>query len=599
MSPNQLTHLLSTLDDQDAATVRSACELGQSHLFEHWPVEGADADKRRQLDQLRTLDGQYPGGLKAYVANARRLLSASCRGDNPYAGYTPRVPEGKKLAFDSAEFASAEQAGLNVVGKTAFVLVAGGLGERLGFSGIKIALPAETLTRQCFLELYARRILALQARAREMGGAGDLRIPLAIMTSDDTDSATRALLKKHDYFGMTREQVTLIKQEKVPSLMDNEARFAKSPADAYAIETKPHGHGDVHVLLHQSGLAKRWRDEGRRFVAFFQDTNGLVFHALNAALGVSDQEGFVVNTLVVPRRAAEAAGGIVRLEGNDRGLTINVEYNQLDPLLRATVNPRGDVADSSGFSPYPGNTNVLIMELDRYVATLEASGGAIPEFVNPKYADSARTSFKKPTRLECMMQDFPKLLGPEDKVGFTQFERKLCFSAVKNNLADAAKKQQAGLPAESASTGEEDLYDLHRRYLQAAGAEIEQGEAMLFGGITVSLLPPVVLGPEFALTLDDVKKKVTRLRMTARSNLLLSGPDILIEDLELDGGLSIIAVPGAKVRVAGLREHNQGVTVAAAAADAPEPIAIRGFEVVDRGTRVLRFDTPGEYLVKD
>jgi len=31
------------------------------------------------------------------------------------------------------------------------------------------------------------------------------------------------------------------------------------------------------------------------------------------------------------------------------------------------------------------------------------------EFVNPKYADEAKTVFKKPTRLECMMQDYPKV----------------------------------------------------------------------------------------------------------------------------------------------------------------------------------------------
>ena len=28
----------------------------------------------------------------------------------------------------------------------------------------------------------------------------------------------------------------------------------------------------------------------------------------------------------------------------------------------------------------------------------------MPEFVNPKYANEERTIFKKPTRLECMMQ---------------------------------------------------------------------------------------------------------------------------------------------------------------------------------------------------
>ena len=35
-------------------------------------------------------------------------------------------------------------------------------------------------------------------------------------------------------------------------------------------------------------------------------------------------------------------------------MTINVEYNQLDPLLRATINAEGDVNDDTGFSPFPG-----------------------------------------------------------------------------------------------------------------------------------------------------------------------------------------------------------------------------------------------------
>ena len=35
------------------------------------------------------------------------------------------------------------------------MLVAGGLGERLGFSGIKLALPVESASRKCFLQVKA------------------------------------------------------------------------------------------------------------------------------------------------------------------------------------------------------------------------------------------------------------------------------------------------------------------------------------------------------------------------------------------------------------------------------------------------------------
>ena len=115
--------------------------------------------------------------------------------------------------------------------------------------------------------------------------------------------------------------------------------------------------------------------------------------------------------------------------------TINVEYNQLDPLLRASGFPDGDVNDKkTGFSPFPGNINQLLFDLDSYVTVIERTKGIMPEFVNPKYADESKTTFKKPTRLECMMQDFPIVLNSEEsqKVGFTSISANMCFSPVKN-----------------------------------------------------------------------------------------------------------------------------------------------------------------------
>lgn len=82
-----------------------------------------------------------------------------------------------------------------------------------------------------------------------------------------------------------------------------------------------------------------------------------------------------------------------------------MEYNQLDPLLRSSGFPEGDVNDpNTGFSPFPGNINQLLFALRPYVEVLERTKGAMPEFVNPKYKDSTKTDFKSPTRLECMMQ---------------------------------------------------------------------------------------------------------------------------------------------------------------------------------------------------
>ena len=51
----------------------------------------------------------------------------------------------------------------------------------------------------------------------------------------------------------------------------------------------------------------------------------------------------------------------------------------------------------------------MVFSLAPYVQVLEKTHGVMGEFVNPKYADKERTVFKKPTRLECMMQDYPKV----------------------------------------------------------------------------------------------------------------------------------------------------------------------------------------------
>ncbi|CAE7873335.1 USP, partial [Symbiodinium sp. KB8] len=325
----------------------------------------------------------------------------------------------------------------------AFVLVAGGLGERLGYSKIKVSLPTELTTGTCYLESYIKSILALQVRgtlkkrsgvcanmaillslqnASNKATGSDKKCQLVIMTSDDTHTGTVSLLKEHHYFGMSEDQVTLVKQEKVAALIDAEGHFAM--ASPYEIVTKPHGHGDVHQLLHSHGLVEKWAKEGKKYVVFFQDTNSPAFLVNGAALGASEKEGLAFNSITIPRKAGEAVGAIAKLKKEDgSAITCNVEYNQLEPLLKATVNPKGDVNDeATGFSPFPGNINQLIIRLKEYQEVLDKTSGLMPEFVNPKYADAEKMKFKAPTRLECMMQDLPKVLPTEAKVGFTQFD---------------------------------------------------------------------------------------------------------------------------------------------------------------------------------
>jgi UDP-sugar pyrophosphorylase len=103
----------------------------------------------------------------------------------------------------TVEFAELEQVGLKEVGLCGFVLVAGGLGERLGYKGIKVALPVDTITRRSYLQHYCEQILSIQQRYAPEGHM----VPLAIMVSEDTETLTKNLLEVHSYFGLQSTQV--------------------------------------------------------------------------------------------------------------------------------------------------------------------------------------------------------------------------------------------------------------------------------------------------------------------------------------------------------------------------------------------------------
>jgi UDP-sugar pyrophosphorylase len=171
---------------------------------------------------------------------------------NPYADYLPAVPNGETIDFRSNQIDEVEQIGLEQLAHTGFVLVAGGLGERLGYPGIKVSIPIDLVTEQCYLQYYIEYILAFQQYAK-----APKPLPLAIMTSEDTDAQTRKLLTRNAYFGMPKEQITIMRQEKVPCLINNSAHFALA-GKGLEIETKPHGHGDVHTLFYLNNLHEKW-----------------------------------------------------------------------------------------------------------------------------------------------------------------------------------------------------------------------------------------------------------------------------------------------------------------------------------------------------
>lgn len=175
--------------------------------------------------------------------------------------------------------------------------------------------------------MHACRERAIQLLPEDQ--RADFFVPFCIMVSDDTHDRTIELLEKNEYFGLGKERVDIVKQENVPALIDNTAKIAIDKEN-FRVITKPHGHGDIHNLLFERGVAKKWRDMGKEWMVFIQDTNALALKAIPSILGVSRANNWQMNSVCVPRMPGEAMGAICRLvneQDETKEFVINVEYN--------------------------------------------------------------------------------------------------------------------------------------------------------------------------------------------------------------------------------------------------------------------------------
>ena len=158
-SNNAATGLFS---DPEILLARELISDGQSHLFSDWDEPGVgDHEKRRFMAALLNAHLAYPGGLTAYTRNARLLLAEAASGANPFEGCTPAQPDLVDLSSFGPDYDAAEAEGLKCFADSAVVLVAGGLGERLGYHGIKLDIPVEVKVEQgtAILEQDPRSVL--------------------------------------------------------------------------------------------------------------------------------------------------------------------------------------------------------------------------------------------------------------------------------------------------------------------------------------------------------------------------------------------------------------------------------------------------------
>ncbi len=104
-------------------------------------------------------------------------------------------------------------------GEYAVVTMAGGQGTRLGHTGPKGTFKLDVYGKGKYLfEILADNL-------KEANKKYNCNIPWYIMTSKENNEKTESFLKKNNYFGYSKENVTLFKQGELPLIDKNRETF--------------------------------------------------------------------------------------------------------------------------------------------------------------------------------------------------------------------------------------------------------------------------------------------------------------------------------------------------------------------------------------
>src|SRR3972149_8197563 len=104
-------------------------------------------------------------------------------------------------------------------GKLGCLILAGGLGSRLGHEGPKGTYPITPIRKKSLFQLFAEKIRAAENRYQTT-------IPLAVMTSPQNHEETIRFFETHNYFGLKKENLFFFSQHELPLL--DEKRYPLS-----------------------------------------------------------------------------------------------------------------------------------------------------------------------------------------------------------------------------------------------------------------------------------------------------------------------------------------------------------------------------------
>ncbi len=223
--------------------------------------------------------------------------------------------------------------GLNAIraGKVGAVLLAGGMGTRLGSDAPK-GVYNIGLTKDVFI--FQRLIENLMDVVRE----AETWIPLYVMTSDKNHDATVSFFEEKKYFGYNADYVTFFMQDMAPA-SDYEGKVYMEAKDK--ISTSPNGSGGWFLSMMKCGVAEKIRQAGVEWLNVFAVDNVLQRIADPCFVGATIDSNSAAGAKVVAKNAPDEKVGAMCLEDGRPSI---VEYYDMTPELMEAKNDKGDPA---------------------------------------------------------------------------------------------------------------------------------------------------------------------------------------------------------------------------------------------------------------
>jgi len=297
-------------------------KFGQEHVLKFYD-ELNDAEKAALLQQIDETDFSILSALEA-------KKSPSGRGKfEPLAAMEISDIEANKEQYTKT--------GLEAIkaGKVAAVLLAGGMGTRLGSDDPK-GMYNIGLTKDVFI--FQR----LFENLMDVVNATGAWVPFFIMTSEKNNDATIKFLTEKNFFGYNKDYIAFFKQEMAPAT-DYEGKIYLEGKNRMA--TSPNGNGGWFVSMARAGVLDKAHEFGVEWLNAFAVDNVLQRIAEPCFVGATIESKVSVGAKVVRKAAPDEKVGTVCLEDGHPSI---VEYYEITEDMMNAKNEKGDPAYNFG-----------------------------------------------------------------------------------------------------------------------------------------------------------------------------------------------------------------------------------------------------------